>query len=417
MKTLLIRKLWQGGFVSSRTKVCSDQLGGGLVMVIYLDHAASSWPKPPRVGDAMVEAVQQYGANPGRGSHQLAVKASRVLFEARKNLAKLFHIQNPNHLFFMLNTTMALNVAIKGFLRDGDHVICTSVEHNSVRRPLEYLKRIGKVEVSYIEADERGTLNLRHLQQLIQSNTRLIVCTHSTNLLGTIIPIVDIAEIARENGVRLLVDAAQSAGTLPINVEKYGIDMLAFPGHKGLLGPQGTGGLYLAPDLELEPLVHGGTGSQSEEIEQPLVRPDRFESGTQNTPGVAGLNEGVKQVLQTSVETIQQREFRLTQMMMEGLLQIPGIRILGPELGEERGGVVSFTLQTVDAMKVAFELDRHYQIAVRAGYHCTPLSHICAGTMGTGAVRASVGFYTNKEEVDQFVEAVKEIEGRYRDHD
>lgn len=382
--------------------------------VIYLDHAASSWPKPKQVGEAMVEAVDQFGANPGRGSHRLAMKASRAIFEARKHLADLFHISNPNDIAFMLNTTMALNAAIKGYLCEGDHVICTSVEHNSVRRPLEYLKNKKQIQISYVEADQQGKVRIENIQRLIQHNTRLIVCAHSTNLLGTILPIADIATLARKHGIRLLVDAAQSAGTIPVSVQQLGIDMLAFPGHKGLLGPQGTGGLYVSPDIELDPILHGGTGSQSEVIDQPLVRPDRYESGTQNTPGIAGLNAGVKQVLHDTVEMIEQKEQKLIQTMMEGLSYISGIRLLGPPKGERRAGLISFTLQNVEASQVAYELDRHYGIAVRAGYHCTPLSHMCAGTMQTGAVRASVGYTTTQTDVEQLIYAVREIEQRHR---
>lgn len=208
---------------------------------IYLDHAASSWPKPPEVVRAMVECMEEYGANPGRGSHEKAVKASRTLFEGRKQLARLFHIKNPNDIAYALNTTMALNLAIKGFVREGDHVICTAVEHNSVRRPLEYLKAAKGVQVSYVKTDAQGNLNPDDLVSLITSRTKLVVCSHSSNLLGSILPIADMAEICRKHQVKLLVDAAQTAGTIDIDVNRMGIDMLAFPGHKGLLGPQGTG--------------------------------------------------------------------------------------------------------------------------------------------------------------------------------
>lgn len=378
---------------------------------IYLDHAASSWPKPPEVIKAMVECMEEYAANPGRGSHEKAVKASRTLFEGRKQLARLFRIKNPNDIAYALNTTMALNLAIKGFVREGDHVICTAVEHNSVRRPLEFLKASKGVQISYLQTDAQGNINLKELESLITSRTKLVVCNHSSNLLGSILPVADIAEVCRKHRVKLLVDAAQTAGTIDIDVNLMGIDMLAFPGHKGLLGPQGTGGLYIHPDLDLDPLLHGGTGSQSEAIEQPTVRPDRYEAGTQNTVGIAGLVEGIKWVQKQTVEKIHQHEWQLTQRLMNGLLGIPGVQILGPVLGQNKTGIVSFTVAQTDSSEIAFILDQSFGIAVRAGYHCTPLAHETVGTLERGAVRASVGCFTTEGEIDQLIDAVKEIAG------
>ncbi len=382
--------------------------------VIYLDHAATSWPKPQQVLDAMYECMQHDAANPGRGSHAMAVRASRILFDTRKALAKLFRINNPNDISFALNTTGALNQAIKGFVKPGDHVIATSVEHNSVRRPLEYLRRTIGIHITYVESDEMGHLDPKKVEEAINSSTTLIVATHSSNLLGSIIPIADLGELARKHGVKLLVDAAQTAGALDIDVGAMGVDMLAFPGHKGLLGPQGTGGLYIHPELELEPLIHGGTGSQSEAVEQPVVRPDRYESGTQNTPGLAGLKAGVNYILQEGAARIHDREWQLTQYIMEQLLPVDGLRLLGPALGKPRTGIVSFVVDGIDPSEMGFILDRHYKIAVRTGFHCTPLSHMQAGTEGTGAVRASVGCFTTEDEARSLVEAVKEVIQQYR---
>ena len=381
--------------------------------IIYLDHAATSWPKPPEVIDAVVRAMEQDAANPGRGSHQMAVRASRVLFDTRKGLAKLFHVHNPNDIAFALNTTMALNMAIMGLVQPGDHVIATAAEHNSVRRPLEYLKRTSSVEVTYVELNASGEMDVRQVEQAIQPNTKLVVVNHSSNLLGSIIDIAAIGEITRRKGVKLLVDAAQTAGLIDIDVEAMGIDMLAFPGHKGLLGPQGTGGLYIHPNLELTPLLHGGTGSQSESAEQPTVRPDRYEAGTQNTPGIAGLKAGIQYVLHETVQKIHTREWMLTQRLMEGLSAVNGVRILGPELGRSRTGLVSFIIDGADPSETSFILDQHYKIAVRSGFHCTPLAHGTAGTLETGAVRASVGCYTTESEVDTLIDAVKEIKQHY----
>ncbi|RKP51315.1 aminotransferase class V-fold PLP-dependent enzyme [Cohnella endophytica] len=377
--------------------------------IIYLDNAATSWPKPPAVWEAMERTMKTSAANPGRGSHQMAVQASRVLFEARKRLARLFRIGNPNDIAFTLNTTHALNMAIQGLLQPGDHVIATSLEHNSVRRPLEALKRKLGIEVTYVATDSQGVLNPAKVIDAITDKTKLIAATHSSNLLGTITPIGEIGEIARSRGIKLLVDAAQSAGVLPIDVAGMRIDLLAFPGHKGLFGPQGTGGLYIDPNLELEPLMQGGTGSKSEAPEQPTVRPDRYEAGTPNTVGIAGLSEGAQFVLKETPEAIHARELHLTFELMEGLQAIPGLTILGPDIGIERTAIVSFLLDGVDPSELAFLLDQQFGIAVRAGFHCTPLGHETAGSYETGAVRASPGYFTNESEIVSMVEAVKEI--------
>ncbi|MNC19759.1 putative cysteine desulfurase [compost metagenome] len=288
-------------------------------------------------------------------------------------------------------------------------MITSSVEHNSIRRPLEYLARKWGVEVTYLQTDRQGQISLDDLQKELRPHTGLVAVTHSSNLLGTIQPVAEIGDICKRKGVRLLVDAAQTAGILPVDVEAMNIDLLAFPGHKGLLGPQGTGGLYINPDVELEPLHHGGTGSQSEAVDQPQVRPDRYESGTQNTPGIAGLGEGVRFVLSEGVDHIHAKESRLVRRMMEGLMGIEGVELLGPELGEDRTGIVAFRLAGTDPSEVAFILDQSFQIAVRAGYHCTPLAHQSAGTTDTGAVRASVGYFTTEADVDVLVSAVHEI--------
>ncbi|WP_127592778.1 aminotransferase class V-fold PLP-dependent enzyme [Paenibacillus lautus] len=377
--------------------------------IVYLDHAATSWPKPPEVFEAMRKAMEEAAANPGRGSHRMAVKASRVLYGTRKTLADLFGVKNPNDIALTSNTTEALNLAIKGYLREGDHVIATMIEHNSVRRPLEYLKRTRGIQVDYIPVDEEGQLDMQLMEGAFRSNTRLVVCSQSSNLLGSIIPLIEIGELVKRKGAVLLVDAAQSAGMLDIHVEEMHIGMLAFPGHKGLLGPQGTGGLYISPDIDLEPLLHGGTGSQSEAIEQPTVRPDRYEAGTPNTIGYAGLQAGVRKVLEWTPQHIYRHEWELTQYMMEGLQEVGGLRILGPTLGRARTGIVAFVSERYSASELAFRLDREYGIAVRAGYHCTPLAHMASGTEQTGAIRASVGISTSRDEIEFMRKAIKEI--------
>lgn len=375
--------------------------------MIYLDHAATSWPKAPGVAEAMLEILNGPSASAGRGNHGMALQAGRTMFTTRIRLAKLFRISNPNDIAFTANTTEALNLAIKGFVKPGDHVIATMVEHNSVRRPLEFLKRTSGITIDYLPVSEQGDINLKVLESSFRPQTKLVVCSHSSNLLGSILPIAEICKMAHAHGAVVLLDAAQTAGIYPIDVVAMGIDMLAFPGHKGLLGPQGTGGLYISPKLDLEPLLHGGTGSQSEEPEQPLVRPDRYEAGTANTVGVAGLGAAVKYVMDLSVEQIYEHEWNLTQMMMEELSKIPDISLLGPKIGQPRTGLVSFNAKGHDAAEIAFHLDREYGIAVRAGYHCTPLGHITAGTSSGGAVRASVGHTTTEKEIEALITAVK----------
>ncbi|HZG57284.1 aminotransferase class V-fold PLP-dependent enzyme [Paenibacillus sp.] len=382
--------------------------------VYYFDNAASSWPKPPDVAEAVGRAVADNGANPGRGGHRMAVDAGRSMFRTRAKLAKLFGVRNPNDIAFALNTTAALNTAILGYVREGDHVVCTAVEHNSVRRPLEWLKATKSVRVTYVETDEDGTLDPMRVKESVEAGTRLIVVNHSSNLLGSIVPLQEIGEIAKTRGAALLVDAAQSAGVLPIDVSAMGIDMLAFPGHKALYGPQGTGGLYISPHVEVEPIVFGGTGSQSEAVLQPTVRPDRYESGTQNAPGIAGLGAGLDFVLHETPANIHTKEWALTQRMMEGLLQLDGVRILGPAPGRARTGIVSFTAKGIDSAELAFVLDQHFRIAVRAGFHCTPLAHRTAGTEQSGAVRASVGAFTTDEQVDYFLESMQQVVRSYR---
>lgn len=378
--------------------------------IIYLDHAATSFPKPPEVSQALLDALEQASANPGRGSHRMAVQASRELFQCRKTLSKLLDVHNPVDIAFTANTTVALNMAIQGYLEAGDHVISTMTEHNSVRRPLEALKRSIGIEVTYIAVDAQGEINLAEVNQAFTPRTRLLVCNHSSNLLGSILPIAELSSITHDHGAKILVDIAQSAGHIPVHLSQWKIDMAAFPGHKGLLGPQGTGGLYIAPDMDLNPWIYGGTGSQSEEINQPNVRPDRYEAGTPNTPGIAGLQAGARYVLERSVTKIAEEEQILTQMMIKKLLNIQGVHVLGPEIGKERTGIVSFIMEHKDSAEIAFRLDREFGIAVRAGMHCTPLAHIAAGTLATGAVRASVGYRSTADDIDRLIEAIQYID-------
>lgn len=377
--------------------------------IIYFDNAASSWPKPRSVSEKVAECIQEYGANPGRGGHQLSMRASKVIYKTRVKLAQLFGIKNPNDIFFTMNATMALNMAIKGILKSGDHVITTTLEHNSVRRPLEYMKKVHGVEITYIKPENDGFV-IDEFKKAIKQNTRLIAVSHASNLTGMIAPIKEIGLMAKEYQIPFLVDGSQSAGILPINVEEMNISLLGFPGHKGLYGPQGTGGLYVHPDLQLEPLLHGGTGSHSELIEQPETRPDRYESGTLNTPGIAGLLAGVEFVLDTGVEEIRKKEWELTQYTLQKFEDLQGIEVYGPPREIERVAVIAFNMLGMDASEVAYILDQEYGIAVRSGFHCTPLGHETAGTSEIGAIRISYGYYNTREQVDQLIMALRDIQ-------
>ncbi|MEO3945741.1 aminotransferase class V-fold PLP-dependent enzyme [Gorillibacterium sp. CAU 1737] len=376
---------------------------------VYFDWAASSWPKPPEVVRAVTELLAGNGANPGRGGHRLAMAASRSIYECRVELATLFGVKKATDIALLSNATEALNLAIKGFLRPGDHVIATELEHNSVRRPLEWARQHRQVEVTYVGASPEGVLDLKAAAAAFRPTTRLFVVSHASNLLGSVAPLAAIAELCQKHQVKLLVDAAQTAGSFSIEVEKQGIDMLAFPGHKGLLGPQGTGGLYIHPDIELEPILQGGTGNNSEDIQQPTVRPERYEAGTRNTPGIAGLREGVRFIRAKGVHSIRMEEQARITQLHEGLAAIPGIRCLGPRVGEERASLISFIKEGEDPAVTAHRLDREYGIAVRAGYHCSPLGHQTAGTLESGAVRASVGYATTNEQVEYLLDSVRRM--------
>ena len=382
--------------------------------IIYLDNAATTWPKPPGVKENMAEMIEGYAANPGRGSHTLAMKANKVVFQTRVQLSRLFGIQNPNNLFFYLNATQALNQAIKGFLNEGDHVITSSIEHNSVRRPLAFMSKTKQVEVTYVKPREDQLFHVEDFAREIRPNTRLLVASHASNLTGVILPIAELGSLAKKHNIAFLVDASQTAGILPIDVEKMNIDMLAFPGHKGLYGPQGTGGLYVRPEIDLEPLLHGGTGSHSEAIDQPDTRPDRYESGTVNAVGMAGLLAGVSFIMEKGIDNIEKHEWELAQKTIRGLREIPGVEVYGPGIDTKRVGVVSFTIAGVDASEVSFILDQTYGIATRAGFHCSPLGHETAGTEQTGSVRASFGVFNTEKDVEALVQAVREISEAFR---
>ncbi|MCR1955058.1 aminotransferase class V-fold PLP-dependent enzyme [Clostridioides mangenotii] len=376
--------------------------------MIYFDNAATTYPKPEEVYDAVYDCMKNYCANPGRAGHKLAMKSARKIYDARENLAKLFNVDNPMTIVFTHNATDSLNLAIKGVLKKGDHVITTSMEHNSVIRPIKALESKG-VENTVVDCDKDGFLNPEDVEKAIKENTKLIVTTHASNVCGTLVDIKSVGGIAKKHGILYLVDASQTAGVYNIDVKDMNIDMLAMPGHKCLFGPQGTGVLYVREDLKLDILKEGGTGSKSEELTQPELFPDKYESGTHNTPGIVGLNEGVKFVLDKGIEKIREHEEELCQYMLDKLKEIENIEIYGPEDSKKRAAVIAINIGNMDSGEVTFILDDEFDIATRSGIHCSPLAHTTLGTLGQGAVRFSIGYFNTTYDIDKAIKALKKI--------
>jgi cysteine desulfurase family protein len=379
--------------------------------MIYLDHAATSWPKPPEVLRAMTEFLEQAGGNPGRSGHRLSIEAGRVVYEARERVATLFEAPDPLRVVLTPNVTYAINTALRGLLEPGHHVVTTGIEHNAVMRPLRALERRG-IDLTVVPCAADGTLDVADLRRALRPDTRLVVATHASNVMGTILPIDDIAEAAHAVGALLLVDAAQTAGAVPISLRRTPIDLLAFTGHKGLQGPPGTGGLIIAEGIDvaaMEPVVCGGTGSHSEHEEQPTMLPDRFESGTPNGPGIAGLGAALGVVMERGVEAIRAHELALTQQLVEGLAAIPGVTVYGPADMARRTATVSFTVAGRQVSEVGFMLDEEYDIMCRVGLHCAPAAHRTLGTFPEGTVRLASGMLTRREEIDAAIQAVERI--------
>ncbi len=373
---------------------------------VYLDHAATSWPKPPEVVSAVHDALTVYGGNPGRGAYRLAMATSRLIHESRGAVASLLGVPDTRDLLFQPGCTEAMNLVLHGLLRHGDRVVTCSTEHNAVARPLNVLAKRG-VEVVVVNADASGTMDADEVEAAVRlAPTRAVVCQHASNLTGAIQPVADLADVAHDAGALLLVDGAQAGGHLDVDLSTLGADAWACSGHKGLLGPQGIGVLYLAPDCSPDPLVTGGTGGGSSgDAEQPAVRPDRYESGTPNTPGIAGLGAAAR-FLAENGPAIRAEERRLVRRLHQGVLSIGGYRVLGPEPGEERVPVLSVVHDRIDADRLAFALDQRWGIATRAGMHCAPWAHRTVGTLETGALRFGVGYGTTEAHVDLALEAL-----------
>jgi cysteine desulfurase family protein len=374
-------------------------------MGVYLDNAATSWPKPETVYQAVDHFMREVGATPGRGGYWREEEAARMADEARSALAGLFHAPDPAGVVFTMNATQAINMALKGLLRPGDHVVTSSIEHNAMWRPLKALERRG-VTVSAVTCAPDGALDPAGVAAALRPNTRLIALLHASNVLGTILPIPEVGQIARRHGIPLLVDAAQTAGAYPIDVEAMGVDLLAFAGHKGLYGPHGTGGLVVRPGLALETWIEGGSGAESELETMPETLPLRLEAGTQNAAGIAGLLAGVRFVLEQGVDRIRAHEMEMTALLIQALQDIPGLAILGLCEPARRTAVVSITVEGYAPEQLAAVLDQVFDVATRAGLHCAPQAHRTAGTLACGALRFSPGYFTTRDEIEYTAEAL-----------
>lgn len=380
--------------------------------MIYLDNAATSFPKPEKVYLEILKCMKEYCANPGRGGHRMSIESGRIVMQTRETVASLFNIEDPLQVCFTKNATEALNMAIKGVLRPGDHVITTCMEHNAVIRPLKTLERDLGIEISIIQGNEFGEINPESIKKSIKKTTKMIISTLSSNVNGIIMPIEEMGNIARDHGVIFLLDASQGAGSIPIDVEKMQIDMLASPGHKSLLGPQGTGFLYVARNIKLSPIMQGGTGSNSENLYQPDIMPDLLESGTLNTPGIAGLKSGIEFIDSFGQENLKIYKGMLTNYIHDELKRIKGIKLYSKGSYENNSGIVAFNIDDVDCTEVSYILDREYGIATRAGLHCAPLAHETLGTIRTGVVRLSMGCFNTMDEMEYTVKALFEIAAR-----
>jgi cysteine desulfurase family protein len=377
--------------------------------MIYLDNAATSFPKPEAVYQALDRFARQHLANPGRAGHKMALAAERALDDARHLLNQFFHGEGPERFIFTLNCTDGLNMAFKGVLADGDHVVTTDLEHNSVSRPLRALELAGRITLTRVSADTGGTVDPDDIRRAVTPRTRLIALTHASNVLGTVQPVAEVGRIAREKDALFLVDAAQTAGVLPIDVQALAIDLLAVPGHKSLLGPTGTGALYVGPRAPVQAWREGGTGGDSSSETQPREFPYFLEGGTPNVLGVAGLAAGVKYVQEQGLDRIRQHELALTERLWRRLEEIPGYQVFGHRNPAQRVGTLSFRSDVLPAAELGGILDQAFDVAVRPGLHCAPYIHRSLGTFPDGTVRVSPGPFNTPDEIDHLARGLREI--------
>ena len=375
--------------------------------MIYMDNAAKTMHKPKEVIDAVVAAMSSMG-NAGRGVNEASLSASRLIYDTREKLCRLFGAEDPRQIVFTANSTESLNIAIKGILNPGDHVIATMLEHNSVLRPLYEMEKKG-VRLTIVKSNPEGTLDLADIENAIAPDTKMIVCTNGSNLTGNYIDPEPIGTLAREKGIVFVVDASQTAGVFPIDVQKMKIDVLCFTGHKGMLGPQGTGGMYVRKGLSVRPLLSGGSGVQTYSKTHPTEMPTALEAGTLNGHGIAGLHAAVEYLEKTGVDTIRAREQDLMWRFYEGVKEIPGVKVYGDFSTKNRCAIVTLNIGDYDSSEVSDELLTEYGISTRSGGHCAPLMHEALGTVEQGAVRFSFSHYNTEEEVDTAIRAIREL--------
>jgi cysteine desulfurase family protein len=379
-------------------------------MTIYFDNAATTWTKPESVIKGMNDFNNSIGANPGRSGHHKSVEAGNILFSTREILAQLFNIADPLRIAFTSNITHSLNIILFGMLNSGDHLITSSIEHNSVMRPLRELEKRG-VQLTIVKCDKECMIDPQDIRKSIKPNTKLILITHASNVTGTILPIEEIGQIASEHGIPFCIDSAQTAGSAEIDIKKFNIDLLCFTGHKGLFGPMGTGGLYIRNGLEkfIKPLIFGGTGSLSDSENQPDFMPDKYESGTLNVIGIAGLYEGVKFIQDTGMENINSKEISLLKEFIDGISGIKKITLYGTDNLKKRSAISSFNIDGISPSEISLYLDENYGIAARSGLHCAPAAHKTIGSFPTGTCRLSFSYFNTYEEVGIAVRAIHEI--------
>lgn len=375
--------------------------------MIYMDNAATTIHKPEPVKAAVLAAMDSFG-NAGRGASEPALNASRVIYETREKLARFFHGADASRIVFTANSTESLNIAIKGLLSPGDHVITTVLEHNSVLRPLYECRERG-VELTILDCDEKGNISYEDMEAAVKENTKAVVCTHASNLTGNMIDLERVGAITRKKGILLVADASQTVGVYPVDVQKMGIDVLCFTGHKGMLGPQGTGGMYVRPGLVIRPLLSGGSGVDTYNPRHPDLMPTALEAGTLNGHGIAGLGAAVSWLEEKGLDALRETELKRMRQFYEGVSRIPEVTVYGDFSSDRRCPIVSLNIGDYDSSEVSDELSVTYGIVTRPGAHCAPLMHRALGTTGQGAVRFSFSHYNTEEEVETAVQAIKEL--------
>ena len=381
--------------------------------MIYMDNGATSYPKPQEVIETMIDAMANYCANPGRAGHFMAARTAQEIYKTRLAVARLFNIKDPSRLVFTKNCTESINIALKGILKEGDHVITSSMEHNSVVRPLMELRK-HEVITSFISCDQEGHIDPMDIKEAIRPNTKMIIMTAASNVTGTKMPLEEIGRIALRRGILFMVDGAQGAGHMDLDVEEKHIDILAAPGHKGLLGPQGTGLLYIRKGIEAKPLMEGGTGSRSKDEVQPREFPEGYEAGTVNAPGIIALGAAARLINKIGIAAIEEHERRLTQRLQDELSKIDKVTIYGPQDTDKKTAVIAMNIDGMDCEEVAGILNDKYGIAVRAGFHCAGRAHKTIGTEDIGCIRICPGLYTSEREIDEVIDAVRRIAGTSR---